>query len=111
MNKISTSLVLASLVVAAAGYAADRAGKNKHSFVPKNDDFKASVERAAQGGSSPSCCAADFNCDGVVNGADLGQLVASWGACGGCDADLNNDGQVSGADLGEFLGKWGDCSG
>lgn len=112
MNKISCTLVAASLVVVAAGYAAERAGKNKVvAFMPQNDDFNASVERAAQGGSSPGCCAADFNCDGIVNGADLGQIVAAWGPCSGCAADLNGDNAVNGADLGEFLGEWGDCTG
>ena len=118
MNKISCTLVAASLVVVTAGYAAERAGKNKATpmtkvaFMPQNDDFNASVERAAQGGSSPGCCAADFNCDGIVNGADLGQIVAAWGPCSGdCPADLNNDNAVNGADLGEFLGEWGDCTG
>ncbi len=51
----------------------------------------------------------DLNDDGVVNGADLGILLASWGACppkGPCIADLNDDGVVNGADLGIQLGNW-----
>jgi hypothetical protein len=50
---------------------------------------------------------ADFNGDGVVNGADLGLLLAAWGPCTGCSEDLNGDGQVNGADLGLMLADWG----
>ncbi len=51
----------------------------------------------------------DLNGDGTVNGADLGALLAVWGACTGqpCAADLNNDGTVSGSDLGILLTNWG----
>ncbi len=48
----------------------------------------------------------DLNRDKVVNGADLGLLLASWGPCGGCSADLNGDGDVNGADLGLLLAGW-----
>ena len=47
----------------------------------------------------------DLNGDGVVNGDDLGQLLAAWGATGG-PADLNSDGSVNGDDLGILLGAW-----
>jgi len=53
---------------------------------------------------------ADLNCDGVVNGADLGILLSSWGQCVDgalCPADLNGDGVVDGADLGILLSNWG----
>ena len=48
---------------------------------------------------------ADLNGDGLVNGADLGLMLSSWGICSGdhCPADLNGDGVVSGADLGLLL--------
>jgi hypothetical protein len=49
---------------------------------------------------------ADSNGDGVVDGADLGALLGSWGPCSGCPADLNGDGVVDGADLGQLLGEW-----
>ena len=58
---------------------------------------------------------ADLNGDGVVNGFDLGILLASWSipptapGCGGtipCAADLNGDGVVNGFDLGILLGSW-----
>jgi len=52
----------------------------------------------------------DLNGDGVVDGADLGTLLAAWGPCpeaGPCPADLNGDGEVDGADLGIMLSQWG----
>jgi len=48
----------------------------------------------------------DLNGDCVVNGADLGELLSSWGECPGCAADLNGDGVVDGADLGILLSEW-----
>lgn len=50
----------------------------------------------------------DLNGDGLVDGADLGILLASFGDCPPecCPADLNNDGEVNGADLGILLGQW-----
>ena len=48
---------------------------------------------------------ADLNGDGIVNGADLGILLANWGTAG--PGDLNGDGSVTGADLGILLGSWG----
>lgn len=76
-----------------------------------------------------SCATADLNCDGAVDGADLGLLLAGWGACprggansGGsgsdgagsgdadsgspCPADLDGNGIVDGADLGALLAAW-----
>ncbi|MFO0963280.1 MAG: matrixin family metalloprotease [Phycisphaerales bacterium] len=49
----------------------------------------------------------DLNGDGVVDGADLGVLLASWGNNPGSPADLNGDGVVDGADLGVLLANWG----
>ena len=51
-------------------------------------------------------CPEDLNGDGIVNGADLGLLLGSWGTSG---QDINGDGIVDGADLGLLLGAWGDC--
>lgn len=50
-------------------------------------------------------CGSDINCDGVINGADLGALLANWGGSG--DGDLNGDGVVNGSDLGMLLAGWG----
>ena len=57
----------------------------------------------------------DLNGDGLVNGIDLGILLAGWSipptapACGGitpCPPDLNMDGVVNGFDLGILLANW-----
>ena len=52
-------------------------------------------------------CAADLNGSGQVDGADLGMLLASWGAPGA--ADLDHSGAVDGADIGLLLAAWGAC--
>ena len=54
-------------------------------------------------------CSADFNSDGVVDGADFGTLLAVWGTCPGCSEDLTGDGAIDGADVGLFLSMWGVC--
>ena len=46
----------------------------------------------------------DLNGDGLVNGADLGLLLAGWGEPG--PTDLNGDGTTNGADLGLLLAGW-----
>lgn len=51
----------------------------------------------------------DLNCDGVVNGADLGILLSDWGPCVGCQADFNGDGEVNGGDIGILLAAWSDA--
>lgn len=48
---------------------------------------------------------ADLNGDGVVDGGDLGALLAAWGTP---DGDLNGDGTTDGADLGIVLSEWSD---
>jgi hypothetical protein len=51
-------------------------------------------------------CPADLNGDGVVGGADLGQLLSSWGSTGG---DIDDSGDTDGADLGVMVAAWGNC--
>ncbi len=53
----------------------------------------------------PSFVAGDLNQDLVVDGADLGLLLGSWGSSDSA-ADLNGDGSVDGSDLGLLLGYW-----
>jgi hypothetical protein len=69
------------------------------------------VPDCCEGGGS--CCVGDILADRVVNGADLGSLLAYWGpvtaspisrAC-----DLNGDNVVNGADIGLLLAGWGNC--
>ncbi|MBM4112597.1 MAG: PQQ-like beta-propeller repeat protein [Phycisphaerae bacterium] len=54
----------------------------------------------------PACAPADFNCDGAVDGDDLGTQLGAWGPCMDCPEDLNDDGVVDGDDLGALLGDW-----
>ncbi|MCH2161743.1 MAG: hypothetical protein MK085_07700 [Phycisphaerales bacterium] len=68
------------------------------------------------GGGGNDCqtdCAGDLNENGIVDGGDLGLMIAAWGSCGesACCADFNNDGEVNGGDLGTLLGAWGECEG
>ncbi|MFO0784311.1 MAG: hypothetical protein U0636_11585 [Phycisphaerales bacterium] len=48
----------------------------------------------------------DFDCDGLVNGTDLGMLLGAWGTS---QFDLDGDGTVGSIDLGILLGAWGPC--
>ena len=60
--------------------------------------------------SIPQPCIADISPavrDGVVNGGDLGALLAGWGSAG--VTDLNSDGVTNGADLAILLAAWGVC--
>ncbi|MFO0895371.1 MAG: hypothetical protein U0574_10515 [Phycisphaerales bacterium] len=57
-----------------------------------------------------SPCPADINGDHVVDGAEIGLVLGTWGPGTGA-ADLNHDGMVDGADLGLVLGNWGPCPG
>lgn len=55
-------------------------------------------------------CPADVNGDGLVNGVDLGEVLAAWGSCKqGCAADIDGSGAVNGADLAIVLSAWGTC--
>ena len=60
----------------------------------------------------PTCERADLNCDGIVDGADLGVMLLHWGPCpgsgaGSCQGDINSDGIIDGSDLGGLLVHWG----
>ncbi|HMN97503.1 MAG TPA: dockerin type I domain-containing protein [Phycisphaerales bacterium] len=56
-------------------------------------------------------CAGDLTDDGVVDGLDLGILVAAWGPVVlGAAQDLNGDGEVDALDLGLLLAAWGGCA-
>jgi len=56
-------------------------------------------------------CPGDITGNGVVNGADLGLVLAAWGSDGTDEpeSDINADGIVNGADLGVVLATWGLC--
>jgi hypothetical protein len=51
-----------------------------------------------------TCAVADIDCNGTVDSADLGALLAGWGSPG--PADLDGDGTVGSADLGILLSNW-----
>jgi hypothetical protein len=54
-------------------------------------------------------CAADFNRDGGVDGADVEHFFERWEA-GDDSADINQDGGIDGADVQEFFERWeGGC--
>ena len=55
-----------------------------------------------------SSCAADFNGDGQVDGADLTLLLGAWGTANQT-FDIDGNGTVDGGDLVIILGTWGDC--
>ena len=55
-------------------------------------------------------CPADLDGNGFVDAADLGSLLAAWGACGkSCPADINGDGVVGAVDIATVLAAWGAC--
>ena len=54
-------------------------------------------------------CLGDLNFDGMVDAADLAQLLGAWGPNPGHPADFNDDGVVDANDLAQLLGAWGGC--
>jgi hypothetical protein len=52
-----------------------------------------------------SICPADFNCDGGVDGSDVGAFFEKW-EDGDSMADLNADGGIDGADVNTFFEHW-----
>jgi enterochelin esterase-like enzyme len=55
---------------------------------------------------TPCTRAADLDCSGAVDGADLAAVLAAWGPGHG-PADVNGSGAVDGVDLGRVLAAWG----
>jgi hypothetical protein len=55
-------------------------------------------------------CAADFNCDGGIDGSDVEAFFIAW-AASETNADVNEDGGVDGADVESFFTAWisGSC--
>ena len=79
-------------------------GWSGDSFVPfylDQLDAQMGSEHAAR-----VCATSDLNCDGRVDGADLGLILGGWGPASAA-FDLNGDGRTDGADLGIVLGDWG----
>lgn len=73
--------------------------------------------RYAQAASAPLTRSeiGDLDASGIIDGADLGMLLANWTgdeSCallegGSCVGDLDNSNSVDGADLGILLANWG----
>ncbi|HMN97644.1 MAG TPA: hypothetical protein PKC43_14415 [Phycisphaerales bacterium] len=77
---------------------------------PAFGDYTIILTGAAFLGVFATGCAADLDGNGVVDGADLGILLSSWGPCTpALCADLDGNGVVNGADLGVLLAAWGVC--
>lgn len=64
------------------------------------DDLQFVQEPAASCG-----CAADYNVDGGVDGADIEAFFTDWAASAGC-SDVNTDGGVDGGDVESFFVVW-----
>ena len=58
--------------------------------------------------SCPGACLGDLDGSGIVDGADLNQLLGEWGQSGS-DADFDGSGLVDGEDLLVILSAWGEC--
>jgi hypothetical protein len=50
-------------------------------------------------------CAADFNADGGIDGADVESFFNAW-EIGDASADVNGDGGVDGSDIEAFFLAW-----
>lgn len=77
----------------------------------KGEVGRYSIELTGVAGIIPTSCLGDLDQDGVVDGADLGFLLSTWGSCAlnpcaPCDQDLDGSGGVDGADLGVLLSGW-----
>jgi hypothetical protein len=59
----------------------------------------------------PQCQDADITNNQIIDGADLGAMLAFWGPVNPVlpQADINRDGEVNGADLSLLLSFWGPC--
>ena len=54
----------------------------------------------------PCRLAADIDCSGAVDGADLAAILANWGPGHGPE-ELDGDGLVGGSDIAQLLSNWG----
>jgi glucose/arabinose dehydrogenase len=69
-----------------------------------NGEIYKIVPTTGDGVCPPPCAASDLNCDGVIDSADLGVLLANWGGSGA--GDIDGSGAVDSADLGALLSAW-----
>jgi len=87
---------------------ADQDGPADLLLVGSGPDQETGVVTVVQ--SVPVICPADFNGDGLVDGADLGLLLADFGFNPGSPADLSKDGFVNELDLLLLLKGIGSCT-
>lgn len=78
--------------------------------VPDSSAIALGLAEDIDGDGVPDVCqpqyfSGDLNGDCVVNGADLGIVIAGWGSNTGA-GDVNQDGSVDGSDLAVVLGQW-----
>jgi hypothetical protein len=105
-----------SAVEAASLYADESDGRL---ITPFTGDCISTTEHLAQvlrgldvGPWVASCCPADLDRDGYVNGVDLAIFLSLWGSIGSpCNmvGDLDGNGIISGGDLALLLFSWGTC--
>ena len=136
MNKLTTLTIGSVMSLAASAHAAltviivpqdvptiqqaiDLAGQPRFVDDPRTADTGIGpapiVDLGAFEFQGPEFSIADINGDGIVDGVDLGIVLANWSipagspGCGGvadCIADINQDGVVDGLDLGILLSEW-----
>jgi hypothetical protein len=72
-------------------------------------DISGGAEDKNQNGKLDSCELryGDLSLDGVINGADLGAMLALWNFVTPPYGDITGDGVINGADLGLLLSRWG----
>jgi hypothetical protein len=72
-------------------------------------DISGGAEDKNQNGKLDSCELryGDLSLDGVINGADLGAMLALWNFVNPPYGDITGDGVINGADLGLLLSRWG----
>ncbi|MCE9619791.1 MAG: hypothetical protein K8R92_07760 [Planctomycetes bacterium] len=79
--------------------------------LPDRCNIDLGSETDCNGDGIPDSCqppSADINGDGVVDGADVGLVLLSFGDCPCCPEDLSRDGVVDGADVGLVLLSMGE---
>lgn len=76
-------------------------------LVPFGGGSGIEIDHIQYGFARPKSCMGnpDIDGNGVVDGADLGQLLGNW-STSACASDMNGDGTTDGADLGILLGAW-----
>ncbi len=105
-NLVAADYYMAGLAVRSGGVVALVGG---HSILNEPVGADWALERVRAILAASTTCAGDVNGDGVVNLADLGVLLANFGAVGVPreQGDLDDDGDVDLADLGVLLAAFG----